>query len=93
MRETVYCANMMQELGLGQTFKCVPLHIDNTSALHVTGNHTFSSRDKHVALSLFYIREIMQERKASIRYVPTEDNISDLGQNPSTRIATGTSSG
>ena len=30
MKETVYCANMMRELGFGVTFKCVPLHIDNT---------------------------------------------------------------
>ena len=77
-KEAVYCANMMPELGFGEKFKCVPLHIDNTSALHVAGNHTFSSSAKHVALRLFYIREIVQEGKVSIHYVPTEDNIFDL---------------
>ena len=30
MKEAVFCANMMQELGFGEKFKCVPLHIDNT---------------------------------------------------------------
>ena len=79
MKAAVYCANMMQELGFGETFKCVPLHIDNTSALHVAGNHTFSSRATHMALRLFYIGEIVQEGKVNIHYVPTEDNISDLG--------------
>ena len=78
MKEEVYCANIMQELGFGEKFKRVPLHIDNTSALHVAGNHTFSSSAKHVALRLFYIREIVQEGKVSIHYVPTEDNIFDL---------------
>ena len=82
MKAAVYCANMMQELGFGETFKCVPLHIDNTSALHVAGTHTFSSRGKHVALWLFYIRVIVQKSKVSIHYVPTEDNISDLGTKP-----------
>ena len=79
MEEAVYCANMLQELGFGDTFKLVPLHIDNTSAPHVAGNHTFSSRAKHVARRLFYVREVVQESKVSIHYVPTEDNISDLG--------------
>ena len=45
----------------------------------MAGNHTFSSRAKHVALRLFYIREVVQEGMVSIHYVPTEDNISDLG--------------
>ena len=79
MEQAVYCANRMQELGFGDTFKWVPLHIDNTYALHVAGNHTFSSHAKHVALRLFYIREVVQESKVSIHYVLTEDNISDLG--------------
>ena len=43
------------------------------------GRHTFCSRAKHVALRLLYIREIVQEGKVSIHYVPTEDNVSDLG--------------
>ena len=45
----------------------------------MAGNHTFSSRAKHVALLLFYIREIVQEGKDSFHYVPTEKTISDLG--------------
>ena len=79
MTEAVYCANMMQELGFGETFKCVLLHIGNTSALHVAGNSTFSSRAKHMALRLFYIREIAKEGKVIIHYVPSENNLPDLG--------------
>ena len=43
MREAVFCQNMMMELGFKEDFKCVPLHIENTSALHVAGNQTYSS--------------------------------------------------
>ena len=32
MKEAVFCANMMQELGFGETFKCVPLHINTSSS-------------------------------------------------------------
>ena len=67
MKETVYCASMMGGLEFEETFKCVRIHIDNTSALHVPGNKTYSSFAKHVALKL-YVREIIQEGKARIHF-------------------------
>ena len=39
----------------------------------------FRSRAKHVPLRLFYIREVVQESRGGIHYVPTEDNNSELG--------------
>ena len=78
-REAVFCQSMMTELGFKEDFKCVPLHIDNTSALHVAGNQTISSRAKHVALRYFYIPEINKEVHASIQYIPTERQLQDLG--------------
>ena len=79
MREAVFCQNMMTELRFKEDFECVPLHIDNTSALHVAGNQTYSSRAKHVALRYFYIREIIKEGHVSIHYMPTEKQLADLG--------------
>lgn len=58
VNEAVYCASAIGELGLEQTFKCVPIHIDIISGLHVAGKRTYSSRAKDVALRLFYICEI-----------------------------------
>ena len=43
MKETVFCSNMMKELGFGTRFDIIPLYIDNTSALHVAGNRTYIS--------------------------------------------------
>ena len=40
MKEAIYCAGMMGELEFEETFTCVPIHIDNNSALHVAGNKT-----------------------------------------------------
>ena len=45
--EAVYLSNMMTELGFGKRFPSVPLFVDNTGALHITGNSTYSSRTKH----------------------------------------------
>ena len=60
MKEAVFCSNMMKELGFGTGFDIVPLYIDNTSALHVAGNRTYSSRVKDVALRYFFIQELVK---------------------------------
>ena len=51
---------MMKKLLFGTRFYCVPLYIDNTSALYVPGNRTYSSRVKHVALRYFFIQELVK---------------------------------
>ena len=73
MKEAVFCSNMMKELGFGTRFDSVPLYIDNTSALHVAGNRTYSSRVKHVALRRFFIQELVKEGRNTVKYVKTED--------------------
>ena len=45
MKEAVFCNSMMQEIGFKDGFDSVPLFIDNTSALHVAGNRTYSPRE------------------------------------------------
>ena len=57
----------------------VPLFIDNTSALHVAGNRTYSSRVKHVALRYFFIQEIVREDRITVKYVKTENQLADIG--------------
>ena len=44
MKDAVFCSNRMKELGFGTCFDSVQLYTDNTSALHVTANQTYSSR-------------------------------------------------
>ena len=42
--KAVFCSNIMSELSFGESFGSVPLHIDNTSALYIAGNHTYIPR-------------------------------------------------
>ena len=76
---TVFCPNMMLELGFDESFGSVPLYIDNTSALHVAGNRTFSHRAKRIALRYFFVQELVKESKITIHCVKTKDQLSDLG--------------
>ena len=52
--DAVFCSNMMSELDSGESFDSVPLHIDNTSALHIAGNCTYIPRAKHIALRYYF---------------------------------------
>ena len=79
MKEAVFCSNMVLELGFGESFGSVLLYIDNTSALHVAGNRTYSPRSKHIALRYFFVQELVEEGKVSIHYVKSEDQLADLG--------------
>ena len=78
--EAVFCSNMMMaELGFGESFGSVPLHIDNTSALHIAGNRTYIPRAKHIVLSYYLFVQELMEGKVSIHYVKNEGQLADLG--------------
>ena len=55
MKETLFCSNVMLELGFDERFGSVSLYIDNTSVLHVAGSRTCCPRAKHLALRYFFV--------------------------------------
>ena len=79
MKEAVFCKDVMQELGFKDGFDSVPLFIDNTSALHVAENRTFSRRAKHIALRYFFIQELVEDGMITIHYVKTQDQLAGFG--------------
>ena len=62
----------MSELGFGESFGIVPLHIDNTSALHIADNRTYIPRAKHIALRYYFFVQELVEGKVSIHYIKSE---------------------
>ena len=78
MKEAVFCSNMLPELEFGKDFAKVPLYGDNTATLHALGNRSFSSRTAHIALRLFFIRELVSEGRISIHCIPTDINPADI---------------
>ena len=78
MKESVFCSNMMLELGFKEGFGSVPLQIGNTLALHVTGSRTYSPRAKYIALRYFFLQELMEEGRITINFVKTQGQITDL---------------
>ena len=60
MKEAVFCANMMNQLGFGARFDSLSLYTGNASALHVADIRSCGSRGKHVALRYGFIRELAE---------------------------------
>ena len=79
MKEAVFYSNMMNPLGFGTRFDSVPLYIGDTSALHVAGNRTYTSRVNLVALRYFFIQELVKEGRITVKYVMAENQLADIG--------------
>ena len=54
-KEAVFCSNMILDLSFDESFGSVPLYIENTSVLHVTGNRNSGPRAKHIALRYCFV--------------------------------------
>ena len=76
--EAVLWSNMMSELGFGESFGSVPLHIDNTSALHIARNRTYIPRVKHIALRYYVFVQELVEGNVSIHYIKSEGQLADF---------------
>lgn len=44
MKEAVYFAGMMRQLGFEEVLECVPIHVGNNTALYVAGNKIYGVR-------------------------------------------------
>ena len=92
MENAVFRSNMMSELVFDERFGSVPLYIDNTSALHVTGNRTYNYRAKYIALRYVFVQELVEEGKVSVHYVKSEGSRQTWALSTSASTVTATSS-
>ena len=76
--EALFCSNTMSELGFGESFGSVPMHIDNTSELHIADNRTYIPRAKHIALRYYFFVQELVEGMVSIHYVKSEGQLADF---------------
>ena len=77
-KEAVYLSNMMTELRFGKLVNSAPLFVDNTGALRIAGNGTYSSRTRHIALRFFFLEELIKEGRITIHHVATTKKLTDI---------------
>ena len=76
--EAVFCSNTMSGLGFGESFGSVPLHVDNTLALHIADNRTYIPRAKHIGLRYHCFVQELVEGKVTIHYVNSKGQLEDF---------------
>lgn len=74
-RESQWLVKLHQEIN--QTREPILIFEDNTSAIKVSGNNSFSDRTKHIDIRFHYIRELIEEKKVIVRHCPTDQMPAD----------------
>ena len=51
---------------------------DNQGAIALAKDNKFHARTKHIDLRYHFIREAIEDGKIKVKYVPTDENVSDI---------------
>ena len=54
------------------------INCDNQGAIALAKDNKFHSRTKHIDIRYHYIRKSVENKKISVSYIPTQDNVADI---------------
>src|SRR5258705_689288 len=74
--QIIWIESLMQELSFPITN--IDLCCDNQGAIFLASNPAQEHRSKHIDIRYHYIRECVEEKKVSLTYIPTTDQVADL---------------
>jgi hypothetical protein len=78
VNEGIWINRILMELQLKES-NTIELYIDNQSTISIIAGSRINQRTKHIDLKYMKIRELFHEGKLLVKYIPTEDNIADIG--------------
>jgi hypothetical protein len=77
----VWGCEMLEELGYPQG--CVPMYVDSTCAMQMMKQGTGSfKRAKHIKVRFFWMKELLDEGKIKLIYMPTDELVADILTKP-----------
>lgn len=76
-KEVVWCRRCLTDLGQKQD-QPTTIFCDNSGAIALTNNPIFHARTKHIAVHHHFIRDIVAQGEAEIKYVKTTKNLADV---------------
>jgi len=80
-KEAVYLDRFLDELGLAAG-NPVHLKLDNQSAIDLAYNPEHHQKTKHIERRHYFIRELVEENKIVVPFVPTNENLADFFTKP-----------
>ena len=58
------------------------LNCDNQGVITLAKDNKFHVCTKHIDVCYHFIREVVEDRKVTVQYIPTGDNVSDIFTKP-----------
>src|SRR5258708_37802217 len=74
--QIIWIESLMQEISFPITN--IDLCCDYQGAIFLASNPAQEHRSKHIDIRYHYIREYVEEKKVSLTYIPTTDQVADL---------------
>nr|GEU32268.1 retrovirus-related Pol polyprotein from transposon TNT 1-94 [Tanacetum cinerariifolium] len=75
MKEAIWLRRLLEELGI--ELNSVAVSCDNQGAIHLSRNHDFHERTKHINVHYQFIKEALEAKTVEILKVCTEHNTTD----------------
>ena len=86
-----WLAQILRDMGfpeyIGKDPKSVEMRADNQGAIALAKNPHLHERSKHIDISYHHIRDLEEQKKITIKYVPTTEMIADGFTKPLERVA------
>ncbi|GKC60900.1 zinc finger, CCHC-type containing protein [Tanacetum coccineum] len=75
VKEAIWLRGLLEELGI--ELNTVAVNYDNQGAIHLSWNHVFHERTKHINVRYHFIREVLEAKTVKVLKVGTEHNVAD----------------
>nr|GEZ81919.1 retrovirus-related Pol polyprotein from transposon TNT 1-94 [Tanacetum cinerariifolium] len=75
MKEAIWLKGLLEELGV--ELNRVTVNCDNQGAIHLSRNHVFHERTRHINVRYHFIREVLEAKIVKVLKVGTEHNVAD----------------
>ncbi|GKC50392.1 hypothetical protein Tco_1073137, partial [Tanacetum coccineum] len=69
VKEAIWLRGLLEELGV--VLNTVAVNCDNQSAIHLSRNHVFHERTKHINVRYHFIREVLEAKTVKVLKVGT----------------------
>ncbi|GJX74338.1 retrovirus-related pol polyprotein from transposon TNT 1-94 [Tanacetum coccineum] len=75
VKEAIWLRGLLEELGV--ELNTAVVNCDNQGAIHLSRNHVFHERTKHINVCYHFIRDILEAKTVKVLKVGTEHNVAD----------------
>nr|GFC59444.1 retrovirus-related Pol polyprotein from transposon TNT 1-94 [Tanacetum cinerariifolium] len=75
VKEAIWLKGLLEELSV--ELNRVTVNCDNQGAIHLSRNHVFHERTKHINVRYHFIREVLEAKTIDVLKVSTEHNAAD----------------